>query len=150
MPKKNFNASVLPSMRAFTAKLIGRKDCVLVGLSGGADSVALLRVLTRLAPRYDWTVRAAHFNHGIRGVGAEEDELFCRNLCEEMGVPFYSETADVPADVIAASEGAETAQAFLDTLDGAQLLLYNSSGEARIEGPANARELRAALAAKAA
>lgn len=77
--------------------LIPAGGSVLVGLSGGADSVALLRVLTRLAPRYDWTVRAAHFNHGIRGVGAEEDELFCRNLCEEMGVPFYSETADVPA-----------------------------------------------------
>ena len=70
---------------------------VLVGLSGGADSVALMTVLARLAPKYDWDVRAAHFNHGIRGIGAEEDELFCRNLCEAMGVPFYCETADVPS-----------------------------------------------------
>ena len=74
-----------------------------------------------------------------------ETYLYCHALID--GVV---ETADVPADVAAASEGAETAQAFLDALDGAQLLLYNSSGEARIEGPANARELRAALAAKAA
>ncbi len=57
----------------------------------------------------------------------------------------------VPADVAAASQGAETAQALLDALgDGkVQLLLYNNSGEAKIEGAANARALRAALAAKA-
>jgi tRNA(Ile)-lysidine synthase len=77
--------------------LLQRGDSVLVGLSGGADSVALMNILVKLAPKYDWTVRAAHFNHGIRGVGAEEDELFCRDLCEDRGVPFYSETADVPA-----------------------------------------------------
>lgn len=77
--------------------LLEKGESVLVGLSGGADSVALLVVLCRLAQRRGWTVRAAHFNHGIRGVGAEEDELFCRDLCDEMGVPFYSETGDVPA-----------------------------------------------------
>ena len=56
-----------------------------------------------------------------------------------------------PAAAAEASDGAETAQAFLDALgaDKAQLLLYNLSGEARIEGAANARELREALAAKA-
>lgn len=77
-------------------ELLPEGGSVLVGLSGGADSVALLSILCKLAPKYDWTVRAAHFNHGIRGVGAEEDELFCRDLCDEWGVPFYSETADVP------------------------------------------------------
>ena len=58
---------------------------------------------------------------------------------------------DVPADVTTASDGAETAQAFLDALGAgkAQLLLYNASGDAKLEGGANARELRAALAAKA-
>ncbi|MBR0136612.1 MAG: tRNA lysidine(34) synthetase TilS [Clostridia bacterium] len=76
--------------------LLPARESVLIGLSGGADSVALMKLLTRLAPKYGWNIRAAHFNHGIRGVGAEEDELFCRNLCEEMGVNFYSETADVP------------------------------------------------------
>ncbi len=55
------------------------------------------------------------------------------------------------AELAAAANGAQTASAFLETsgVDGAQLLLYNASGEARIEGPANARELRAAVAAKA-
>lgn len=77
--------------------LLHEGDSVLVGLSGGADSVALLTMLARLAPGRGWTVRAAHFNHGIRGIGAEEDELFCGDLCDAMGVVFYSETADVPA-----------------------------------------------------
>lgn len=58
---------------------------------------------------------------------------------------------DTPADVTDASREAETAREFLDALGsgGAQLLLYNNSGEAGIEGEANARELRAALAGKA-
>ncbi|MBO4847921.1 MAG: tRNA lysidine(34) synthetase TilS [Clostridia bacterium] len=77
--------------------LLPNGAAVLVGLSGGADSVALLTVLCKLAPRHGWTVKAAHFNHGIRGVGAEEDELFCRDLCEDRGVPCYFETGDVPA-----------------------------------------------------
>lgn len=78
-------------------ELLPRGGKVLVGFSGGADSVALLMVLCRLAPKYGWTVLAAHYNHGIRGVGAEEDELFCRDLCEEKGVQFFSESGDVPA-----------------------------------------------------
>jgi hypothetical protein len=59
---------------------------------------------------------------------------------------------ELPADAAKASGDAETARAFLDALGAgkAQLLLYNDSGEARIEGEANAKELRAALAAKAA
>lgn len=93
------SADLLSEVEAYIAEngLLERGDSVVVGLSGGADSVALLTILVKLAPKYDWSVRAAHFNHGIRGVGAEEDELFCRDLCEDRGVPFHSETADVPA-----------------------------------------------------
>ncbi len=60
--------------------------------------------------------------------------------------------AEIPADAAAASEGAASAQAFLDALGAGrvQLLLYNCSGDARIEGEANARELRAELTAKTA
>lgn len=70
---------------------------VLVGLSGGADSVALLKVLRFLAPARGWRISAAHFNHGIRGVGAEADEQFCRELCDYDGIPLYCETEDIPA-----------------------------------------------------
>lgn len=59
---------------------------------------------------------------------------------------------EMPSDVEAASREAETAREFLDALGTrrACLLLYNNSGEAGLEGEANVRELRAALAAKAA
>ena len=62
-----------------------------------------------------------------------------------------AEKTETPAIVADASQGAETAQEFLDALgtDAVQPLLYNSSGETRIEGEANARELRAELASAA-
>ena len=50
--------------------LLPEGGSVLVGLSGGADSVALLEVLLGLAPKHGYKVGAAHFNHGIRGGGA--------------------------------------------------------------------------------
>ena len=58
---------------------------------------------------------------------------------------------ELPAEVADAAKGAETAQAFLNALGAgkAQLLLYNISGETKIEGEANAQELRAALVARA-
>ena len=89
MPKKNFNASVLPKMRAFTAKLLGRKDCVLVGLSGGADSVCLLHFLQYLAKEKHFALAAVHVNHGLRGRAANADERFCKNLCKELDIPLF-------------------------------------------------------------
>lgn len=82
-----------------------------------------------------------------RTVIAEETYLSCLSL--DGGV---LREAEIPADAGEASEGAATVQAFLEALGPgrAQLLLYNCSGETRIEGEANARELRAELAAKAA
>lgn len=77
--------------------LIGEGGAVLVGLSGGADSVALTRVLVRLAPAHGWRIFAAHFNHRIRGESADGDERFCIGLCEKLGVPLSRGSADVPA-----------------------------------------------------
>ena len=95
LPREPFAEKVEGFIKANS--LLADGGSVLVGLSGGADSVALLSVLLRLAPRHGWRVAAAHFNHGIRAGSALEDELFCRDLCEAKGVPFYSERADVPA-----------------------------------------------------
>lgn len=69
----------------------------LVGVSGGADSVALLRALSELADEFSFTLAAAHFHHGIRGEEADGDEAFVRRLCEEWGIPLYCGRADVPA-----------------------------------------------------
>lgn len=62
------------------------KDKVLVGLSGGADSVALLCALQSLG----YEVGAAHCNFSLRGDESERDERFCRELCEQLGVPLFA------------------------------------------------------------
>lgn len=78
-------------------------DTVLVGLSGGADSVALTHALCRLRDEGGiFSVYAAHFNHGIRGEAADEDEAFCRALCKALSVELLVERADVVA--VAAQE----------------------------------------------
>ena len=69
-------------------------DRVLVALSGGADSVALLLALLEIG---EYTVFAAHVNHMLRGDEAEGDEDFCRELCEKLRVPFFCAKIDVPA-----------------------------------------------------
>ena len=58
-------------------------DPVMLGLSGGADSVALLLILLEAGKR----VEAVHVNHGLRGAESDGDEAFVRALCEEKGVP---------------------------------------------------------------
>lgn len=97
MPKKNFNASVLPKMRAFTSKLITRKDCVLVGLSGGADSVCLLHFLQYVAKEKHFALAAVHVNHGLRGRAAAADEKFCKTLCQQLGIDLFVKKVNAKA-----------------------------------------------------
>ncbi len=54
---------------------------LIVGLSGGADSVCLLHILRRLAPRYGWELQAVHVHHGLRGAEADRDAAFAMELC---------------------------------------------------------------------
>ncbi len=70
-------------------------DRVLVALSGGADSVALLAVLLALKERYDLAVAAVHIHHGLRGEEAERDARFCLRLAEQAGVHLHLHRADV-------------------------------------------------------
>ncbi len=64
-------------------------DGILVGLSGGADSVGLLLVLWKLRETLQISLRALHVHHGLRGAEADRDAAFSRALCERIGVPFY-------------------------------------------------------------
>jgi len=73
--------------------LIPAGTSVIVGVSGGADSVALLHILHRLG--YELT--AAHLNHSIRGAEADADETFVKNLCAKLGVECVTAKVDVPA-----------------------------------------------------
>lgn len=62
-------------------------DRLLVALSGGADSVALLHVLSVLAERERLELVAAHVNYGLRGGESDGDEAHCRALCDSLAVP---------------------------------------------------------------
>ena len=61
--------------------------CLMVAISGGPDSVALLAGLCRLAPQLGVEIRAAHVNHGLRPEESADHERFVTALCEELGVP---------------------------------------------------------------
>lgn len=65
---------------------------VVLGLSGGRDSVALLHLLVQQG----CSVHALHVHHGIRGAEADADAAFCARLCEELDVPFELQRVDVP------------------------------------------------------
>jgi tRNA(Ile)-lysidine synthase len=83
-------------------------DRVVVGLSGGADSVALLHVLAALGGHRGFAVVAAHLDHGLRPDSAA-DAAFCRDLCETLRIPFRTLRADVAARRRAEGGGLEEA-----------------------------------------
>jgi len=68
---------------------------VLAGLSGGADSVALLHWLCSIREEYGLGLAAAHVNHGLRGEESDGDEGFCRDFCGRLGVPLHVRRVDV-------------------------------------------------------
>lgn len=67
---------------------------VAVAVSGGADSVALLRALVEAAPETGLVLSVAHVHHGLRGAEADEDERFVAELAERMGLAFYQHRVD--------------------------------------------------------
>lgn len=75
---------------------ISAGDTVCCALSGGADSVCLLRCLLELRQTLGIQVSAVHVNHQIRGAESDGDEQFCRELCRAQGVPLAVYTFDVP------------------------------------------------------
>ena len=67
----------------------------LIGLSGGADSVALLMTLLPDIRDGRIAAEAVHVNHGLRGTESDGDEKFCRELCEREGIPLTVYRADL-------------------------------------------------------
>ena len=65
---------------------------IVLGLSGGMDSICLFHVLKDLG----YSLAAVHVHHGIRGEEADRDEAFVKALCETYQVPFYGFRYDVP------------------------------------------------------
>lgn len=75
--------------------MLSRGDTVVCGLSGGADSVALLLSLYELRQRLGIAVEAVHVNHCLRGAESDRDEGFCRELCKGLDIAFEAVSCDV-------------------------------------------------------
>ncbi len=75
--------------------LLKKGDRVVVGISGGADSVCLTHILWRLRVEYSLSLVGVHVHHGIREEGAEEDAEFSRVFCEKLEIPFRLYREDV-------------------------------------------------------
>ncbi|MDO5331409.1 MAG: tRNA lysidine(34) synthetase TilS [Bacillota bacterium] len=77
--------------------LIKEGSNVLLGLSGGPDSVCLLSILCDLQRPLHFKLYALHVNHSIRGRAADNDEKYAKNICESLNIPFKSVKIDVPS-----------------------------------------------------
>lgn len=77
--------------RVRVRRLVKRHERVLIALSGGGDSVALLSLFAAVRPVLSLTLAAAHCNFLLRGKASEDDEKFCIKLCASLGVPLYTE-----------------------------------------------------------
>lgn len=78
--------------------MLANADKVIVGLSGGADSVALLHFLNRHRDRFGFELHAAHVNHLLRGDESERDEQFVRELCNKMSIKLDVLRVDIDAE----------------------------------------------------
>ena len=137
-------------------------DCVLIALSGGADSVSLLHCLYSIKEQYNLILHAAHLHHGIRGEEADRDERFCKILCEKYNIPLHVKHADIPTlakerkisgelcgrqeryaffEALAGSLGAKTATAHTAS-DNAETLLFHLTRGASVMGIAGIPPVR--------
>jgi len=81
-----------------------------VGLSGGADSVALLRALHERSRELGLVLHAAHLHHGLRGEEADGDLEFCRELAGRLEIPFHEARVDTAAEARANSEAGKAGE----------------------------------------
>ena len=94
--KSRLEQQVLETIRRY--RLCKAGDRVAVAVSGGADSVALLRLLEDLAGELGITLLVLHFNHRLRGAESEADERFVAALARAANLEFMSSRADVAAE----------------------------------------------------
>jgi len=107
-----------------------------VGLSGGADSVALACALAERSRELGLVLHAAHLHHGLRGEEAEADLVFSRSLADKLGLPFHEARVDAAAT---AKENAETIEEAARRLRYSWFRQLMSSGE--VEAVATAHTL---------
>jgi tRNA(Ile)-lysidine synthase len=89
--------------------LLNPHDSIVVGVSGGPDSLCLLHLLNQMQANLPLTVTAAHLNHQLRGEQAQADADFVANIAARWHIPLYTDTADVAALATARKQSIEEA-----------------------------------------
>lgn len=92
--RKLSSVDLTEGVAARIAPLLPAHSSILVGLSGGVDSVVLLHLLHVLAPRYSWKISALHVHHGI-SPNADSWAVFCAELCQHLHIPLSIEHVDI-------------------------------------------------------
>lgn len=75
--------------------MFDKGDKVIVAVSGGPDSIALLHVLYKLREKLDISLYVAHINHGLRGSESDKDEEYVEKFCEILNIEFESKKVDI-------------------------------------------------------
>lgn len=90
----DFKKSLVDRVAAQIAPLLPAHSSILIGLSGGVDSVVLLHLLHELSSRFSWQLSALHVHHGISR-NADEWAGFCADLCARYPIPLHIEHVDI-------------------------------------------------------
>jgi tRNA(Ile)-lysidine synthetase-like protein len=94
-------------------ELIAKGDSVLVGVSGGPDSLALLHYLIEHQKKYSISVFAAHVDHMLRGEESYQDLLFVQEFCNSYGIPLFATRINIAKERVKLKKGEEeTARLF--------------------------------------
>ncbi|MCM1086621.1 MAG: tRNA lysidine(34) synthetase TilS [Muribaculaceae bacterium] len=75
-------------------QMIAQGDCIVAGVSGGADSICMLYMLQKLSKELGFQLFAVHVHHGVREE-ADADAAYVEKVCKELGVPFYLRKVDM-------------------------------------------------------
>jgi tRNA(Ile)-lysidine synthase len=92
-----------------TEQLFQEGECIVVAVSGGPDSVALLHLLFALSQRWSWRLVVAHLNHGFRGKESEAEALFVADWAGKLGLPCEIAHLDVPQYIRDTGKNPQTA-----------------------------------------
>jgi len=110
-PRSDFVISTAQTIAKYG--MLGSDDRVLVGVSGGGDSVSLVLALKELG----YKMGIGHLNHGLRGLDSDDDEQFVSELASKLDVPFYSQRISIrPTDGNLEAAGRTARKAFFSSV----------------------------------
>lgn len=118
--------------------LIEKDDKIVIGVSGGPDSMALLYILNNVKEELEFSIYVAHVNHGIRKEEADDDEEFVKNICLKLAIPFYSTKVNMNQYAIKNKLTSEEAgrairydffNKILDKLDGGKIAVAHNKND---------------------